>query len=114
MQGQTIEWAPFRMRAGVTEAELLEAASAIQGEFLEQQDGFVRRELLRGAGDTWCDLLYWRDAEAAQRAMEAAMQNPACARYFGMMQGVDHEDPGAGLLHFEVRRSFSAGAGAAV
>lgn len=108
MNGMTVEWAPFRMREGVTETELMDAAAAIQADFLERQDGYVRRELLRGADDTWCDLIYWRDAAAAEKAMQVALQSPSCARYFALMRGLEQEDPGTGLLHFELRRSFGA------
>jgi len=104
--GMVVEWAPFRMAPGATESELLEAASALQSDFLERQDGFVRRELLRGPGDQWSDLLYWRDAASATRAMAEAEKSPVCARYFSLMTGVDHADPGTGLMHFEVRKSY--------
>lgn len=107
MEGQMIEWAPFQVREGVTEEELLAASHELQSGFLERQAGFVRRELLRGPDGSWCDLVYWKDATAAKSAIAHAMESPACARYFGLMRGVEQEDPGAGLLHFEVRRTYS-------
>lgn len=110
MQGAIIEWAPFRTKEGVTEEELLEASAALQTDFLERQEGFLRRELLRGANDHWCDLVYWRDDAAAKQAMEEAMKSTVCARYFALMSGVDQEDPGAGLLHFAVRQSYGMAA----
>ena len=104
MEPMTIEWAPFRLAEGATESELLEASAALQADFLESQDGFVRRELLRGAGDQWCDLVYWRDASAAQRAMEAAAASHTCTRYFRLMAGA--EEAANGVLHFAVRASY--------
>jgi len=46
-EGAVIEWAPFRLREGVTESELLEASNAIQRNFLDGRPGFLRRELAR-------------------------------------------------------------------
>ena len=108
MTGMTIEWAPFRLKDNATEAELMAASAELQSGFLEKQPGFVRRELLRGPDGLWCDLLHWTDAASASAAMEQAMQNPACARYFELITGVDSDDPGAGLLHFEVRDAYEA------
>jgi len=45
----TLEWAPFSLKEGVSEAEILKASENLQTEFLCQQKGFIRRELLRGA-----------------------------------------------------------------
>ena len=48
-----VEMAKFKTRTGVTEADLLAASAAFQESFLDQQPGFVRRELLRvGRGTT--------------------------------------------------------------
>ena len=106
MEGLIVEWAPFRVRTGVTERELIEAAAAMQSDFLEIQDGYVRRELLQGADGLWCDLVYWRDDASAKAAMEQAMENAVCRAYFALMRGVDQEDPGAALLHLRVRRAY--------
>src|SRR5688500_11089819 len=57
--GVVIEWAPFRLREGVTEAQLLEASEAIQREFLARQAGFLHRELARGADNLWADVVHW-------------------------------------------------------
>ena len=36
-EGVVIEWAPFRLRVGVTDAQLLEASAAIRRDFLEER-----------------------------------------------------------------------------
>jgi hypothetical protein len=48
------------------------------------------------------------DEEAAPRVMAAAMQNPVCHRYFSLMVGADHAEPGAGVSHFVVRETYDA------
>jgi hypothetical protein len=107
MTGMIIEWAPFRLKEGVTEAELLSRSEALQSEFLAHQDGFVRRELVRGRDGGWVDLVYWRDEAAAESVMRTAMESPTCHRYFALMDGADHADPGAGVLHFGILKSYA-------
>ena len=105
--GVVIEWAPFRLRDGVTEAELLEASEAIQREFLGRQPGFVRRELARGADGLWADVVHWADGGAAEAAMAAAATSLACRTYFELMVGANGgADPGEGLLHMQRVRAY--------
>lgn len=106
MSGYTIEWAPFTLAEGATEDQLLDASQALQDEFLAAQDGFIRRELLRAGERDWCDLVYWRDNDAAQRAMEQAAKSPVCFRYFHLMAGAEAVEAGAGVQHFVVRRTY--------
>jgi hypothetical protein len=94
-----IEWAPFVLADGVDEATLLAASEALQREFLSQQPGFVRRELLRGADGQWVDLVHWASQEAAEAVMQNVAGSPACHRYFSLMAGADTNEPGAGVLH---------------
>lgn len=98
-EGMVIEWAPFRLRDDVTEAELLEASGVIQRDFLDRQPGFLRRELARSDDGIWSDVVHWSDAGAARAAMDAAASSPACHRYFHLMAGANGgADPGEGLV----------------
>ena len=47
---QVIEWAPFTLKPGVDEATLLQVSERMQRDFLLGQQGFVRRELIKGGG----------------------------------------------------------------
>jgi hypothetical protein len=102
-----IEWAPFELARSASEADLVDASSALQADFLNKQPGFVRRELLKGVNGQWVDLVHWASREAAERASQAAASSPACHRYFQLMRGADHQDPGAGVLHFEQVETYS-------
>jgi hypothetical protein len=51
----SIEWAPFRLADGIDETTLLTASEALQREFISQQRGFIRRELLKGQANQWFD-----------------------------------------------------------
>jgi hypothetical protein len=105
----TVEWMPFQAAAGVDEATMLKASRAVQLEFLDKQDGFIRRELLKGPGDTWADLLYWESREAAERALRNAATSPACSRYFKLIAPTGDDDPGAWMLHLEQVEMYSQG-----
>lgn len=106
-EGVVIEWAPFRLRDGVCETELLEASSAIQREFLYRQPGFVRRELARSDDGLWTDVVHWASGEMAQAALAAAPSSAACRGYFQLMAGADGgADPGEGLVLFRRVREY--------
>lgn len=86
MSHPTVEWAPFRLAAGATIDQLLQASAALQRGFLAQQPGFVRRELLHAGGRDWVDLIVWRDRASVDAAMPLAMHSPACTAYFALME----------------------------
>ena len=104
--GAVVEWAPFRLAAGASEAALLEASDAIQRDFLRHRPGFLRRELLRGTDGQWADLLHWADDDAASAAMGAAATSEACLAYFRLMDPGDGVGPGVGVLHLHRVRAY--------
>jgi hypothetical protein len=99
MTEAVIEWAPFRMKPGVDETALLRSSEELQMQFLAKQRGFIRRELLRGGDGNYVDLVWWDSMDAAQAAMKAAAESPACNAYFSLMS-LNESDPSAGVLHF--------------
>jgi hypothetical protein len=106
MSGNVMEWAPFRVRPDVSEEELLEVAEALEEEFLARQPGYLGRDLLHVEGREWVDLVRWESAAAAELVVAAASQSPVCSRYFRLMEGADHMNPGDGVRHFVVERTF--------
>jgi hypothetical protein len=87
MSTHIIEWVAFGLKPGCTESDLLQASQKLQDDFLDQQPGFIRRELLSldGTG-RFADLVTWQSHEAAGQAMSRANDNPACAHYFAMLE----------------------------
>jgi hypothetical protein len=93
-----VEWAPIKLAAGKTEADLVAASNAFQTDFLAAQPGFLRRELVRKSDQDFVDIVHWRSAADAQAIMDKIAGSPACAAYFAVMQmpegdaatGVDH------------------------
>lgn len=102
-----IEWAPFTVVEGVDETRLLAASDALQRDFLTQQPGFIRRELIKGQANQWVDIVHWASMEAALEAGRNAADSPVCHTYFNLMVAVDHDDPSAGVSHFEQVKVYS-------
>lgn len=105
-QNEIVEWAPFQVAPGVTEEKLLEASRQLQEAFLAHQSGFLRRDLLKGKGGSWVDVVYWADRAAAEGAMRAAAESSVCHSYFQLMSGADHENPENSVMHFSRVRSY--------
>ncbi|XDD49966.1 antibiotic biosynthesis monooxygenase [Leptospira sp. WS92.C1] len=98
--GIIIEWAPFELLEGTEETLLLAASAVLQSDFLDKQEGFIKRELLKGNGNHWVDMVYWQNRESAERAMENVASSPACLAYFKLMAETDHNDLHADVSHF--------------
>lgn len=99
-----VELARFRLASGVTEDELLNASDAIQRDFLQQQPGFLHRELLHDANGQWVDLLIWSDEASVASAMGAVSTSAACQSYFRLMAH-DGQSP-ADVLHLRRVRQY--------
>lgn len=83
---EIIEWAEFRLKPGVTVAQCLAASSSMQTEFLDRQLGFLHRSTVQLDANLYADVVTWASELAANRAMQAAMEHPACGLYFSMLQ----------------------------
>ena len=105
MTDQVLEWAPFRLKPGVDEATLLESSERLQRDFLARQEGFVRRELIKGAEGAYIDLVWWESFAASQAAVKKAACSPACRAYFAVMD-CDDGDPGDEVLLFNIVGSY--------
>jgi hypothetical protein len=100
-----LEWAPFKLRAGVGEAALIQASDALQRDFLERQPGFVGRQLMRAPDGAYVDLVWWSSNESASAAMAKAAESAACAAYFEQMDA-DHAQAGAGVALYTSVKSY--------
>ena len=99
MSGYVFEWASIRLGDGKTEEDLLAASAAFQKDFLDQQPGFVRRELLRLKEGAYVDAIHWRSMDDAAAIMEKAADSAACQAYFSVMK-MDSDDPSSGVEHY--------------
>lgn len=80
-----IEWAEFSLRPSVTPTELVAAAVAMQRQFLDNQRGYVSRQLLAIGPDRYADLVTWRTRDAADAAIARAAEYAACRNYFALL-----------------------------
>lgn len=105
MTGKVMEWAPFKLRADLSEGALLEAAARMQDRFLMQQPGYLNRELVRGCDGGYVDVIWWRSHADAVAALPKVHASKDCLDYFDHMQ-IDAANAGTSVLHFEQLRSF--------
>lgn len=106
-KGQIVELAPITLKEGVSEEMLLSASEALQKEFVEKQEGFIKRELLKKSEKEYLDLVYWDSQASADKAMQNAMKSPACASYFQCMEDASQNDPNAGVSHFLILDEYN-------
>jgi hypothetical protein len=106
MMRETLEWAPFRTKPGVTDSQLLAASEHLQKEFVSRQEGFLSRRLVRAPGGGYVDIVLWSSLELARRAMENAARSDTCSAYFSLMEA-DAAEAGAGVLHFECLAEYA-------
>lgn len=103
-----IEVAPFALARGVTEETVLEASERLEHEFLSRADGYLGRLLVREDAKGWADIVFWKSAEHAARAMAAAAASPACSAYFQCMAGSDHDEPSSGVTLFRSMKAYGS------
>ena len=101
----TVEWAPFEVAGHVSDENLEKAAAELEINFLQKQDGYLRRELLKGKGRQWVDLVYWSSAEAAAKAAKEANSSEAFLDYFSLMVGLD--DAEDGISHYRQVKTWN-------
>jgi heme-degrading monooxygenase HmoA len=77
----------------------------MQNEFLERQPGYLKRQLLKGQGESYVDLVWWASMAEAEAAMAKVSSSKACAKYFSHMRS-DQTEAGSGVLHLEAVRIY--------
>ena len=98
MVQKIIELAQIRLAEGKTEQDLLEASEAFQSEFLNGQDGFLGRDMVRRKDGTYLDVIRWESQALADAVFERAQESETAGQYFSMMafdpdnmeEGVEH------------------------
>lgn len=76
-----VEFAFFRLRAGVTEQMLLEASARVDAEFLSQEEGLLGHVLLKGDDGQYADMAL---ADTRERA------ETICHRWTGQAVALDY------------------------
>ena len=82
-----IALAPFELKAGVSEDDLIGASDRFEAEFAGKQDGIIRRVLVKDAEGGYADLVFFRDLDSIDRVIEAEQNSDVCAAFFSIMDG---------------------------
>ncbi len=107
MVQKIIELAQIRLAQGKTEQDLLQASETFQSEFLNGEDGFLGRDLVRRKDGTYLDVIRWESQAQADAVFERAQDSEAAGQYFSMM-AFDPDNMEAGVEHCPLLCSFNA------
>jgi hypothetical protein len=80
-----IALAPFRLKPGVTEADLLKASDEFEEQFVQKQEGIRQRILVKASDGGYADIVFFEDAAAIDRVIEAEQSSEVCAAFFAVM-----------------------------
>ena len=67
-----VEITTFKLNQGVTISDFEQVARAMQKDFLEKQNGFVKRTLTVSQDSIWTDIVFWQDQQSAEKTMKLA------------------------------------------
>jgi hypothetical protein len=95
-----IALAPFRLKPGVSQENLLGASEEFERSFVDGQPAIHRRILVQRADGGYADIVFFSNREAMERVLEAEQNSDACAAFFSIMD--DDGSPGV----FEVLKTY--------
>lgn len=67
-----VEITTFKLKQGVMQKEFEQSARAMQKDFLEKQNGFIKRTLMLSEDSIWTDIVFWKDQQSAEKTMKLA------------------------------------------
>jgi len=76
-----VEVVIWKTKSNFTEEETLYKAKAVN-KFVENQKGFISRNLSKNEQGEWLDLVYWNSIEDAQAAAKLAQSSEICQPFF--------------------------------
>lgn len=90
-----VEVVLFRVKEGVADAAFLQEAAVTQA-WIEQQPGFISRELLKTPDNQWLDTVRWMSLEFAEQAAARLLDDEHCKPFVSMI-----DEAGMQMWHFE-------------
>ncbi len=96
-----LEMVLYRVQPGVTDDAVLAISDEIQ-RWLEQQPGYLRRELFMAESGEWLDIVYWATMADAVAASEQIFRQPFAAGFGAIFA------PDATALHLYQVRDYRA------
>lgn len=76
-----MEFGIFKLKEGVSEAKMLEAAKKMEEEFLKNEEGFLGHGVLKGKGGRYVDLAFATSQEKAEEICGKWMGNQFALKY---------------------------------
>lgn len=80
-----VEISQFKLAKGVTKEDFLREANLVQEKFLERQQGYINRELLKDEEGQWMDILHWESLNDALKASETLLKEPSAQSFIEKM-----------------------------
>lgn len=80
-----MEFATFRLQAGVTEAMLLSMAARVEAEFLPSQSELIMHFLLRGADGVYAEVAIASSQDIAEQYCRQWLDNPVALQYLQLL-----------------------------
>ncbi len=87
----------FKVNPATDVAEFMKVSADMEEGFAKKQKGFVSRTFARNGNDEWVDVIRWESMADAENASKAALQSPACAPMFGMI-----DEASVKMMHFDI------------
>ena len=78
--------APFRPKQGVTEDVMLETSDDFDEQFVRKQDGILKRILVKDGEGGYADIVFFNDAAAIERVIQAEQNSDVCAAFFALIE----------------------------
>lgn len=81
--------APGRLKAGVTEAEMLAASDRFQNEFVTHHPGVLRRTLVADPSGGYADIVWFDDEATIAEVMAAEQTSEVCHQFLGLWDAAE-------------------------
>jgi len=101
MQSIIVEVAKFKLNEGLNDQAFIAEGEKVQEAFLNNQNGYLDRELLKDENGQWFDILHWASMEEAQTAARIMMQESECQPFVQMIDPQSIQ-----MLHMVRQRSW--------
>jgi hypothetical protein len=80
-----IALAPFRLKDGISEDDLVKTSDDFEERFVQHQDGILRRIIVKDGDGGYADVVFFTDAAAIDRVLQAEQNSEVCAALFAIM-----------------------------
>jgi hypothetical protein len=69
---------------------MLQTSDDFDEQFVRKQDGILKRILVKDGEGGYADIVFFNDAAAIDRVMEAEQNSDVCAAFFALIDDEDH------------------------